>query len=33
MTETPEGTVRWRFFEARRRLREKLTGTTLALEE
>jgi RNA polymerase sigma-70 factor (ECF subfamily) len=33
MTETPEGTVRWRFFEARRRLREKLAGTTLALEE
>ena len=33
MTDTPEGTIRWRFFEARRRFREKLGGTPLALEE
>jgi RNA polymerase sigma-70 factor (ECF subfamily) len=31
MTGTPEGTIRWRFFEARRRLREKLAGTPLRL--
>jgi len=32
MTDTPEGTVRWRFFEARRKLRAKLADTPLSLK-